>query len=192
MSSRRAGSGVAQGGEVAVDPVAEPAVELTFERFYVSCADRLVTQLFFVTGDREEARDCAQEALAKAWQHWVNLDTSGEGPAGWVYTVAYRIAVSRFRRAVLNTRSLWRLPIDEREDEISGSAEVIAVRDALSVLPLAQRAVLVLHYYEGLPVESIAATLGLSASGVKSRLTRGRAALAQLLTDDENRMEAPR
>jgi RNA polymerase sigma-70 factor, ECF subfamily len=192
VSNRRTGSGVTQGGEVAPALVVVPAVESSFEHFYGACADRLVTQLFFVTGDREEARDCAQEAMAKAWQQWASLDTSGDGPVGWVYTVAYRIAVSRFRRAVLNTRSLWRMPIDEREDEISGSAEVIAVRDALSVLPLAQRAVLVLHYYEGLSVEAIAATVGLSPSGVKSRLARGRAALAQLLTDDENPMEVPR
>jgi RNA polymerase sigma-70 factor (ECF subfamily) len=64
---------------------------------------------------------------------------------------------------------------------------MIAVRDALAALPQGQRAALVLHYYEGLPVEKIATVLGLSVSGVKSRLARGRAALVPLLDEGSTR-----
>ena len=35
---------------------------------------------------------------------------------------------------------------------------------------------LVLHYYVGLPVDAVARTLGITPGGVKSRLSRGRAA----------------
>jgi RNA polymerase sigma-70 factor (ECF subfamily) len=61
-----------------------------------------------------------------------------------------------------------------------GAEHVDLVR-ALRKLPVAQREVLVLHYVAELAVERIAAELGLPAGTVKSRLARGRAALAHHL-----------
>jgi RNA polymerase sigma-70 factor, ECF subfamily len=61
-----------------------------------------------------------------------------------------------------------------------GAEHVDLVR-ALRRLPLGQREALVLHYVAGLPVELIAAELGVPAGTVKSRLARGRAALGQHL-----------
>lgn len=157
----------------------------SFEAFYSRSAGRLVMQLYLVTGDLEEARDCVQEACARAWARWDSLKGTADGPAGWVYTVAYRVAVSRFRRRIALVR-LW--PRTATPHDVPGPApDLIAVRDALTVLPHGQRAALVLHYYEGLSVEAIAAVLGLSVSGVKSRLARGRAALAQLLGEGSAR-----
>jgi RNA polymerase sigma factor (sigma-70 family) len=52
---------------------------------------------------------------------------------------------------------------------------------AMARLPLRQRQVLVLFYVAELPVEEIATQLRVPAGTVKSRLARGRAALAGLL-----------
>jgi RNA polymerase sigma-70 factor (ECF subfamily) len=154
----------------------------SFEEFYASAARRLVTQLYLVTGDVEEARDCVQEAFARAWLRWESLVDRDVDPFGWVYTVAYRIAVSRFRRRVTFTRLLRLSP---PPTPVAGPGpEVTAVRDALRTLPHGQRAALVLHYYQGLTVEQIADVLAVSPSAIKSRLSRGRAALAPLLSDE--------
>jgi RNA polymerase sigma-70 factor (ECF subfamily) len=155
----------------------------SFEAFYAGSSGRLVTQLFLVTGDVEEARDCVQEAFARAWLRWDSIQRDTTGPFAWVYTVGYRIAVSRFRRRMACSRALRRTgpPVD-----VPGPApEMFVVRDALATLPQGQRAALVLHYYEGLGVDDVARTLGISASGVKSRLARGRAALAPLLAEGD-------
>ena len=53
--------------------------------------------------------------------------------------------------------------------------EIIA---ALRALPEAQRHVIALHYLADLPVDQIAAELGVPSGTVKSRLSRGRDALA--------------
>jgi RNA polymerase sigma-70 factor (ECF subfamily) len=157
----------------------------SFEAFYAGSATRLATQLYLVTGDLEEARDCVQEAFARAWLRWGTLEQEVGDPHGWVYTVGYRIAVSRFRRRLAFSRALRLTP---PPGSIPGpSPEVIAVRDALATLPHGQRAALVLHYFAGLPVDAIASTLGISPSGVKSRLARGRAALAPLLAEEATR-----
>jgi RNA polymerase sigma-70 factor, ECF subfamily len=152
-----------------------------FTDFYLRSRGRLATQLFFVLGDPDEADECLQEAYAAAWLRWERLRKEAAEPAAWVYTVAYRIAINRWRRRKVHARAVRRaLPTATGREP---SVDTVAVRDALTRLPHGQRAVLVLHYYQGLRVDEIAQILGLSSSGVKSRLARGRAALLPLLDD---------
>ncbi len=157
--------------------------EDSFEAFYAANAARLAGQLYFVAGGADEAGDCVQEAFARAWSHWPRLSRPGVDPIGWVYTTAYRIAISRWRRRQSQRRAVARL--GPPGTSAPPSADAIAVRDALARLPQAQRAALVLHYYEGMRVEEISTVLGISVSGVKSRLARGRAALEPLVADQE-------
>lgn len=56
------------------------------------------------------------------------------------------------------------------------------IRQAISALPLQQREALILFQYEELPLEEIAAILGIDSGAVKSRLHRGRARLRRILT----------
>jgi RNA polymerase sigma-70 factor (ECF subfamily) len=58
------------------------------------------------------------------------------------------------------------------------------LRDALVALPLGQRQVIVLQHLVGLPVEGVARELRLAPGTVKSRLARGRAAMASILHPD--------
>jgi RNA polymerase sigma-70 factor (ECF subfamily) len=51
--------------------------------------------------------------------------------------------------------------------------------DSLRRIPLEQQLVLELHYWEGLSVAEIAEVVGVGSSGVKSRLSRARAALRE-------------
>jgi RNA polymerase sigma-70 factor (ECF subfamily) len=186
LDGTRPPAGTGAVGPAPVWPVpAEHDERGSFEAFYAGSAARLAAQLYLVTGDVEEARDCVQEAFARAWLHWGTLEREAADPFAWVFTVGYRIAVSRFRRRMAFSRALRRtLPPPPMPGP---SPEVIVVRDALATLPHGQRAALVLHYYAGLPVDAIADTLGISPSGVKSRLARGRAALAPLLAEEVTR-----
>jgi RNA polymerase sigma factor (sigma-70 family) len=58
------------------------------------------------------------------------------------------------------------------------------VVEALGRLPLPMREVLVLHHCLDLPVETVATQTGVSVGTVKSRLSRGRERLAELLAPD--------
>jgi RNA polymerase sigma-70 factor (ECF subfamily) len=155
-----------------------------FEDLYAAHLARLVTQVYFVTGDVEEARDCVQEAFARAWLRWDRLSREAVDPIAWVSTVAYRIAVSRWRRRQASGRALRRLG---PPPAVPGpSPDAVAVTHALAGLPHGQRAAVVLYYFVGLRVEEIADVLGLSSSGVKTRLMRARAALGPLLQEEVN------
>jgi RNA polymerase sigma factor (sigma-70 family) len=68
-----------------------------------------------------------------------------------------------------------------RSPSVELSADLLDLYTALRGLPAGQRQAVVLHHLVGLPVEEVASQLNLPVGTVKSRLTRGRAALARRL-----------
>ena len=150
----------------------------SFEEFFAATYGRLVGLLFAFLHDRAQAEDVVQDAFASALLRWPVL-RGYHDPEAWVRTVALRRAIDHQRRTARRRRALLRLgpppvlpPVD---------ADRLDLVQALRRLPLAQREVLVLHYVAELAVERVAAELRLPVGTVKSRLARGRAALAQQL-----------
>jgi RNA polymerase sigma-70 factor (ECF subfamily) len=152
-----------------------------FDEFYASTTRAVIAQVYAMVGDLAEAEDAVAEAYARAWQRWRQLHQYGD-PAGWVRTVAYRIAVSSWRRArnraTAHERYSSATPVD------SGDGQTLALVDALRQLPATQRRAVVLHHLVGLSVAEISAETGGSVSAVKQWLSRGRRALAATLGDD--------
>lgn len=64
----------------------------------------------------------------------------------------------------------------------SRADDALDVTAALNALPQKMRTVIVLHYLEGFTVEEITLMLGISASAVKMRLSRGRDLIKEVLT----------
>jgi RNA polymerase sigma-70 factor (ECF subfamily) len=148
---------------------------------YAASYSRLVGQLYGVCGDLTEAEDVVQEAFARAVQHeraFARVDNH----EAWLRTVAVNVARTRWRRRTLGRR---------HEDIVV--ARMVELSDdrlqlvaALRRLPAAQREAIALHYLADLPVHEVAATVGASIGTVKSRLSRGRTALAVLLRDEHH------
>jgi RNA polymerase sigma-70 factor (ECF subfamily) len=155
-----------------------------FAEFYTACFSRLVAQLYAMTGDLAEAQDAVQEAFIRGWEHHGRLD-SGGSPEAWVRTTAWRIAMSRWRRALQGRRLLGSLPVPPPAPGPDPGRVVLI--EALRRVPAEQRRALVLFHLCDLTVEQIAAETGASAGTVKSRLARGRAALAAQLRDGTGR-----
>lgn len=158
---------------------ADPAAD--FDVFYAASAPRLVRQLHAMTGDLTEAQDCVQEAYARAWQRWPTVG-GYDSPEAWVRSVAWKLAVSRFRRVTTGHRALRRHGV--APDVPSLSADRVALVTALRQLPEVQRRAVVLHHVADLSVEQVAAETGAPVGTVKARLARGRARLADLLADE--------
>ncbi len=149
-----------------------------FDAFYTAHVRLLVSQLYLMIGDLAEAEDCVQDAFVKAWLHRGKLDVD-ENPQAWVRTVAWRTAVSRWRRSTATLRAYRRhgVPPDAAEPQL----EDTELTDALRALPFDQRRAVVLHYLCDLSVAAIATETGAKPGTVRVRLSRGRAALAEQL-----------
>jgi RNA polymerase sigma-70 factor (ECF subfamily) len=152
----------------------------TFDSFYADTRLRLLRALTAMTADREQAADVLQEAYTKAWLSWDRVGHLDD-PEAWVRTVAWRSAVSRWRQWQVSLRAAPRIARAE-ESHDPDVAAAVTVRAALAQLPPEQRHVLVLHEMCDLSVEQIALEAGIPEGTVKSRLSRGRAALLVLLS----------
>ncbi len=126
---------------------------------------------YFVTGDREAARDVVQDAYVRIHRAGGRVEDAGF-PAYARRTVA-NLARSRFRRLGAERRAVVRVasapqrtvdpPSPEHRDEVWA---------AILTLSPQQRAVVALRYYEHLSEREIAATLGVSPGTVKKQLSR--------------------
>ena len=150
----------------------------SFEELFAASYGRLVGLLFAFLHDRAQAEDAVQDAFASALLRWPVLRRYHD-PEAWVRKVAFRRAIDHHRRTARQLRALLRLGPPPSLPPV-GAEHVDLVR-ALRKLPLAQREVLVLHYVAELAVERVAAELQVPVGTVKSRLARGRAALAHQL-----------
>ena len=150
---------------------------MRFEEFYVAVFNRLVGQLFLVTGSLPEAEDVVQEALTRAAGRWTRL-RDYEVPEIWVRRVAMNLATDGFRRARRRMLLAARLATEPHPPP---PLDGMVVAEALRELPVAQRKAVVLHYLLDLPIDQVATELGVPVGTVKSRLARARSALATRL-----------
>jgi len=141
--------------------------------------DRLYGVATLILRDGDRAQDAVQEALVAAWRDVRGLRDPDAWDA-WLYRLTvracYRVAKGDRRRQVVE---LSVAPAGEPTvaDPTAASADRDHLSRALATLPLDQRAVLVAHFYLGLPINHTAAVLGIPTGTCKSRLARGLDAL---------------
>ncbi|HHT13851.1 MAG TPA: SigE family RNA polymerase sigma factor [Propionibacterium sp.] len=155
--------------------------EAQFDRLYSQSFQKLVGQIYAMCGNLTEAQDCVQEAFIRAWDHRRKLDWERH-PEAWLRTTAYRLAVSRWRKARRALRQPDRAVEPQRTYE--PSPDRVAIDAALQQLPEDQRRAIVFHHLCDLSVAQVADEVGSPTGTVKARLARGRATLARLLNTD--------
>ncbi len=146
-----------------------------FRDFVVARSGALVRHAWLLTGDRGEAEDLVQTALAKTWNRWARLDA----PEAYVRRVIVTSFVSarRRRRAETAPGSLPDRPVPG--DAFADADLRSAVRQALLSLPPRQRAVVVLRYFDDLTEAQTAQAMGCSVGTVKSQSAKALGKLRQ-------------
>ncbi|SNT62874.1 RNA polymerase sigma-70 factor, ECF subfamily [Asanoa hainanensis] len=158
--------------------------ETDLRAIYAASAGRLVAVLYGLTGDFAEAEDVVHEAFARALSRPARLREVAS-PEAWLRTVAMNIARTRFRRRLLLDRIVHSGRLRRPESTPPISPDRVALAAALQELPRPVRECLVLHYIADLAIAEVALAQGCSVDAVKSRLMRGRRALAARLGDKE-------
>ena len=132
--------------------------------------------------NNEEARDIVSETILIAYEQFEDVRT----PSSFIFylfTIARRIYLKRERRGRLFARydpeQVQRIPARHERPDVS--ADVQLLYQALDRLPAKQREAVVLFEIADCTLEEVRAIQGGTLSGVKSRLKRGREALAELL-----------
>ena len=141
--------------------------------------DRMWSVALRTIGDRELAADAVQEAFISAFRR-ADRFRGDSAVTTWLHRITVNAAIDRLRREK-PTAPLPDIDPADRHDRHDQAETALDVRAALATLPEAQRVALVLVDMEGLSVARAAEILGVAEGTVKSRCSRGRAALALLL-----------
>ncbi|MBI4883570.1 MAG: sigma-70 family RNA polymerase sigma factor [Actinobacteria bacterium] len=158
----------AKGAEVITEVVVTDTLDNLFRAHYA----RLVRALSVVAGDQETAADAVQEAFVKAHLHWRRVQNY-QDPVGWIRRVAINRLRDDHRRIGRKQNAVERLQAAARPAGVEWSDGADATT-MLAALPRQQRLTLALFYVDGLSVEEVASTLGISEGAVKFHLHQGR------------------
>jgi RNA polymerase sigma-70 factor (sigma-E family) len=151
-------------------------------RDYVTARSRsLLRAAYLLTGNRADAEDLVQAALAKTYLAWDRIEDRS-ALDGYVRRAMVNTHISWWRR-----RRLEEYPTDEIPDQPvadhSGTSELQdSLRRAVDRLPQRMRAAVVLRYFEDMTEAEVADALGVSLGTVKSTVSR---AVAKLRIDAE-------
>jgi RNA polymerase sigma-70 factor (ECF subfamily) len=144
----------------------------------------------------QDAEDVLQETFLKAYRHLPEFD-GRSSLSTWLYRIATNEALMTLRRQKHNT-----VPIDESDEAEEGQQEPVQIADwccmpegellssearafldrAVESLPQSLKVVFVLRDIEGLSTMETGEVLGLSETAVKTRLSRARLRLRELLS----------
>ncbi len=156
--------------------------------------DRLWAVALRTMGNPEDAGDGLQDGLIAAYRRAGSF--RGEAAVTtWLHRVVVNACLDRIRAAKVRRTDVLPDDLDDRRDRGSlatsvpeDPADAVVDEDrrrqvlaALATLPAEQRAALVLVDMEGYPVAEVAEMLDCAVGTIKSRCSRGRAKLAELL-----------
>jgi RNA polymerase sigma-70 factor, ECF subfamily len=132
---------------------------------------------------REEAEDLTQEVFEAAISALGQARLEAQAPPlAWLYTVARRRLIDRFRAPTHARTVLDPDELSAADDERSyGPSIVDALVEGLRSLDEAQRRVVVMKVFEGRTFAEIAAEVGASEEACRMRLSRGLANLRRQL-----------
>jgi RNA polymerase sigma-70 factor (sigma-E family) len=150
--------------------------DVEFQEFFASQYPALSRLGYWLTGDRAEGEELAQEALVRAYWRWPVVRRL-DRPLDYTRKVLVNRYRSLLRRARVEARHAsrhGRPPADPQPADHDGSLVLWA---AVRRLPPRQRATIVLRYQEDLPEVEVARLLGCSVGTVKSTTSRALARL---------------
>jgi RNA polymerase sigma-70 factor, ECF subfamily len=152
--------------------------------------DKIFNYLYRLTGSREDAEDLAQETFLRAYAKIDTFDTALRF-SPWIYRIAQNAAVDLMRKrkplVYLDEPAssdgeggvAWQIASDcpGPDEQVSFAYLKLEMEEALMLLPLAYRSVLLLRYTQEMSYEDMARALELPVTTVKTRLHRAREAL---------------
>ena len=160
-----------------------------FERLAGEHERQVYAVCYHMMGNREDAQDCAQEAMLRAFRAFDTFRRDASFST-WITRIAMNVCTDALRKRK-NTVSLDTMhqehgfdPADEAPtayDRLEEKERLRLLREALEKLPEDARQLIVLRDMRGMSYDDIALALELPLGTVKSRISRAREKLAQLL-----------
>lgn len=143
--------------------------------------DFVFTISYRILKNKEDAEEIAQDSFIKAYKELKNFRGDAKFST-WLYTITYRLTISKLRKNKINFNELTDITIDTYKDEFSLSQlDLLKYEEqkkyinlALEKLPELDSLLLTLYYLNENSIEEIHQITELSISNVKVKLFRAR------------------
>ncbi|WP_433261740.1 SigE family RNA polymerase sigma factor [Micromonospora vinacea] len=157
-----------------------------FVEFAQAAAGRLRDAAFLMCRDWYLAQDLTQTTLAKVYANWRRVRRADD-PHAYARKILLRCMIDLQRRR--SSRELAMSAPPERGEEHPAELRMTLL-DAVATLPLRDRAIIVLRYWDDLSVETTAEVVGVSTAVVKSQSMRSLNRLRELLGETRSELFA--
>ncbi len=169
-----------------------------FEELVLPLEKKVYFTCLHLMRNREDAEDCAQEALMKAFRSFHTFKEQSSFST-WLYTITTRVCLDALRRRRevysldLMREEGFEIPSDGAEMylQLEEAERKAALSSGIQELPPDFRAALVLVDLQGLPYQEAAQALGVPEGTVKSRIFTLKKKLRALMGEEEELFEQP-
>ena len=153
------------------------------EKAWADVASRIRGYIRTRVRDHAAAEDILQDVFLKAHRRIGQLQ-SPEKLEGWLFLIARNAVVDHYRKSKPTEELPAEIASEPDEPEIENACELrAAFRRMIEELPAPYGEALTLTEFEGFTQKELAQRLGISLSGAKSRVQRGREKLKETLLD---------
>lgn len=163
------------------------AMEALYQRY----SALLYTCAYRIVADHQIAEDIRQESFLAAWRHVTSYSPKLGAISTWLVSIAYHRAID-YVRTVHRQATLKSMPLEEVRttshaassdvwNEVWQSIQGTQVREALTMLPLEQRPVIELAYFQGWTHAEIAGGCQIPLGTVKGRMRLGLLRMKRIL-----------
>lgn len=153
-----------------------------FEHLYDKYVRIIYSFLLSILNDTHLAEDLTQWCFMQLWEHRNEITSDRNLPA-WLYVVARNAAYKELRRQLTAARySEYALNFKDKFDVVqTSSSEIKVITDEMSAvidnLPESRKKIFLMRTVDGLSVNEIAHTLGISPKTVETQIARAKSAL---------------
>ena len=158
--------------------------QVRFNNLVNAYSSWLYRYAYWLCGEKATSEDLVQETYLRAWRFLDSLKDESSAKS-WLTTILRRENARRFERKQLDYSDVDLDTLASEKEDFDTRPEVLALRNALRLLPVKYREPLVLQVLEGFNLEEIARIFEVPRNTVATRLHRARQKLRKHLNGEE-------
>ena len=140
------------------------------EQIYMEYHDRVMGYIYARLRSRADAEDLCQDVFEKVNMKLDSFDSGKASISTWIYSITRNSVIDFYRRSHPHEEIDENMAQDGAvDDSLLNNETLDELADALERLPAQLREIIVLRYYDGMPLTEIAKKMNLSYGAVKLR-----------------------
>ena len=136
-----------------------------------------------MTKNDDDALDCIQEAILQAYISIKDLRQDE-----YFKTWLIKILINKCNALLKKNKKILNLDVNTSKNDKVEQSDRLELKDSINSLDSDLRIIIILYYYEDMSIKDISESLNIPQGTIKSRLSRARSKLKEMLSIDEGVM----